>query len=139
MTKHAIFDGLVYDEEDNVVETIVIGNETFYKVNDSGFMRHIPSSQVDRQIFDILKKQFEDNKDAIIEQTAKILGQDDPFSQAVLANQFENFEDQFNMLMNIGIPENDRLYLGMTGFRAIIDIHGNLIELKQPTGIDPKE
>jgi len=139
MTKHAIFDGLVYDEEDNVVETIVIGNETFYKVNDAGFMRHISSSQVDRQIFDILKKQFEDNKDAIIEQTAKILGQDDPFSQAVLANQFENFEDQFNMLMNIGIPENDRLYLGMTGFRAIINIHGDLIELKQPTGIDPEE
>ena len=67
------------------------------------------------------------------------MGQEDPFSQAVLANQFENFEDQFNMLMNIGIPENDRLYLGMTGFRAIIDIHGNLIELKQPTGIDPEE
>ena len=139
MTKHAIFDGLVYDEEDNVVETITIGNEIFYKVNDAGFMRHIPSAQVDRQIFDILIKQFEDNKDAIIEQTAKILGQDDPFSQAALANQFENFEDQFNMLMKIGIPENDRLFLGMAGFRAMIDIHGNLIELKQPKGIDPEE
>ncbi len=43
------------------------------------------------------------------------------------------------MLETVGLPENDRLYLGMTGFRAIIDIHGNLIELKQPTGVDPDE
>ena len=139
MTKHAIFEGLVYDENDASVETTVIGNETFYIVNDDGFLRHIPSAQVDRQIFDILKKQFEENKEAIIEKTSQILGQDDPFSQAVLANQFENFEEQFNMLINIGIPENDRLYLGMTGFRATIDIHGNLLDLVQPSGPDPDE
>ena len=139
MTKHAIFEGLVYDEDERVVETKNIGNDCFYVVDDAGFLRHIPSAQVDHQIFDILKNQFEQNKDAIIEQTSKILGQDDPFSQAVLANQLDNFDAQFKMLETVGLPENDRLYLGMTGFRAIIDIHGNLIELKQPTGVDPED
>ena len=139
MTKHAIFEGLVYDENEKAVEAKNIGNDVFYVVDDAGFLRHIPSAQVDHQIFDILKNQFEQNKDAIIEQTSKILGQDDPFSQAVLANQLNNFDDQFKMLETVGLPENDRLYLGMTGFRAIIDIHGNLLELKQPTGVDPDD
>lgn len=133
MATHAIFEGLVFDEEGNSVETRVIGKESFYVVNDDGFLRHIPSVDVDRQIYDILKKQFEDNKDVIIEQTAKLLGQDDPFSQAVLANQFDNLDEQFAMLQKVGIPENDRMYMGMTGFRAVIDMHGSLIELQQPS------
>ncbi|NSW51551.1 MAG: hypothetical protein HPY85_03485 [Anaerolineae bacterium] len=133
MTIHAIFEGLVFDENGNAAETRIIGKETFYVVDDDGFLRHIPSIEVDRQIYDILKKQFEDNKDLIIEQTAKLLGQDDPFSQAVLANQFGNLDQQFEMLQKVGIPENDRMYMGMTGFRAVIDLHGNLLELQQPS------
>lgn len=137
MATQAIFDGLVFDEDGNTVETRVIGKETFYIVNDQGFLRHIPSEDVDRQIYDILKQQFEENKDAIIEQTAKLLGTDDPFSQAVLANQFENLDEQFKMLQKTGIPENDRLYMGMTGFRAVIDMHGNLVSLDQPSRETP--
>jgi len=133
MPTHAIFEGLVFDEDGNSVETRIIGKETFYVVNDDGFLRHIPSLDVDRQIFAILKTQFEENKDQIIEQTAKLLGQDDPFSQAVLANQFDNLDDQFSMLQKVGIPENDRMYMGMTGFKAVIDLHGNLVELLQPS------
>jgi hypothetical protein len=37
------------------------------------------------------------------------------------------------MLQKVGIPENDRMYMGMTGFRAVIDLHGNLLELQQPS------
>jgi hypothetical protein len=33
----------------------------------------------------------------------------------------------------MGIPENDRMYLGMTGFKIIIDIHGEMVEFRQPS------
>ena len=132
MSTKAIFEGLVFDEDENAVEVKVIGEEAYYVVDDDGFMRHIASNYVDKQVIDRLQKQFEDNKDAIIEQSAKMLGIDDPFSQAAMASKLGNFEEQYNLLKTMGIPENDRMYLGMTGFKIIIDVHGEMVEFRQP-------
>jgi hypothetical protein len=133
MATKAIFEGLVFDEEENPVAVKVIGNEAFYVVNDDGFLRHIASDYVDKQVITQLQKQFEENKDAIIEQSAKLLGIEDPFSQAAMASKLGNFEEQYEILKNMGIPENDRMYLGMTGFKIIIDIHGEMMEFRQPS------
>lgn len=133
MSTKAIFEGLVFDEDENVVNVKIIGNEAFYVVDDDGFNRHIASEFVDKQVIERLQKQFEENKDAIIEQSAKMLGIDDPFSQAAMASKLGNFEEQYQLLKTMGIPENDRMYLGMTGFKIIIDIHGEMIEFRQPT------
>ncbi len=133
MSTKAIFEGLVFDEENNPVDIRVIGGETFYVVNDDGFLRHISSEYVDRQVIDQLQKQFDENKDAIIEQSAKLLGLDDPFSQAAMASKLGNFDEQYNLLKTMGIPENDRMYLGMAGFKIIINLHGDLVEFLQPT------
>ena len=132
MSTKAIFEGLVFDEDENAVEVKVIGEEAYYVVDDDGFMRHIASGYVDKQVIDRLQKQFEDNKDAIIEQSAKLMGIDDPFSQAAMAAKLGNFEEQYELLKTMGIPENDRMYLGMTGFKIIIDIHGEMLEFRQP-------
>jgi hypothetical protein len=133
MSTKAIFEGLVFDEENNPVDIRVIGGEAFYVVNDDGFMRHISSEYVDRQVIDQLQQQFDENKDAIIEQSAKLLGLDDPFSQAAMASKLGNFDEQYNLLKTMGIPENDRMYLGMTGFKIIINLHGDLVEFHQPS------
>lgn len=132
MATKAIFEGLVFDEEGQPVDVKVIGNQAFYVVDDDGFKRHIDSDYVDRQVIGELQKQFEDNKDAIIEQSAKMLGIDDPFSQAAMASKLGNFDEQYELLKTIGIPENDRIYLGMAGFKVVIDLHGELIEFHQP-------
>jgi len=133
MSTKAIFEGLVFDEEENPVPISIIGNEAFYVIDDDGFKRHISSDHVDKQVIAQLQKQFEDNKDAIIEQSAKLLGIEDPFSQAAMASKLGNFEEQYDILKNMGIPENDRMYLGMTGFKIIIDIHGEMVEFRQPS------
>lgn len=133
MATKAIFEGLVFDEEENPVAVRIIGKEAFYVVDDDGFHRHITSDYVDKQVIAQLQKQFENNKDAIIEQSAKLLGIDDPFSQAAMASKLGNFEEQYEILKNLGIPENDRMYLGMTGFKIIIDIHGEMLEFRQPS------
>jgi len=136
MAMKAIFEGLVFDQDGNPTDVKTIGNEAFYVVDDDGFLRHIPAEDVDRQIIDQLKKQFDENKDAIIEQSAKLLGIDDPFSQAAMASKLGDFDQQYDLLKMVGIPENDRMYLGMAGFKVIIDIHGNLVEFHQPSQPD---
>lgn len=136
MAMKAIFEGLVFDEDENPVDVRSIGNEAFYVIDDDGFMRHIPAEEVDRQIIEQLKKQFDENKDAIIEQSAKLLGIDDPFSQAAMASKLGDFDQQYELLKMVGIPENDRMFLGMAGFKIIIDIHGNLVEFHQPSQPD---
>ena len=133
MAMKAIFEGLVFDENENPADVKNIGNEAFYVVDDDGFLRHIPAEDVDRQIIEQLKKKFEENKDAIIEQSAKLLGIEDPFSQAAMASKLGDFDQQYDLLKMVGIPENDRMFLGMAGFKVIIDIHGNLVEFHQPS------
>jgi hypothetical protein len=68
-----------------------------------------------------------------------MLGQEDLFSFAMIQNQLKNLNKQFDQLLQTGIPEEARAYLGMTGFKVIIDIHGNLMRLVQPTASTPDD
>ena len=135
MPNKAIFAGLVVDENDNPVASTYIGDEPCYVVNDAGFRRHIPSEQVDRQVFQFMQDQIKDNEEAISEQTSKMLGQDDIFTRAIIQNQLKNIGSQFETLRQTGIPEDGRAYLGMMGFRVVINLHGDVIEVRQPGSI----
>ncbi len=132
MSGKAVFEGLVFDENDNVLETTYVGGEPCYVINDSGFMRHIPAQQVDSQVLDVLRTQITENKDVISEQTAKMIGQDDIFTHAIINNQLENIDDQLNHLMEYGMPESGRTYLGMLGFKIVVNYHGEVIRVDQP-------
>lgn len=135
--KH-LFAGLIFDEQDRPVEAVYVGREPFYVVDDQGFRRHIPAIDVDQKVFDAIVKQIEGYEELISEQAAKLLGQDDPFSKAIIANQLRNISQQFPLLLTTGIPEETRAYLGMTGFKIIINIHGEVVEIVQP-GISTDE
>ncbi len=136
MTHQAIFTGLIVDENDQPVQTTTIGGEPVYVVDDAGFKRHIPSEQVDRQVLDFMQKQVEGNEEAITEQTAKMLGQEDLFTHAMLLNQLKNMSAHFEQLLQTGIPEDARAYLGMMGFKVIINLHGEVISIAQPAASD---
>jgi hypothetical protein len=133
MPRKPIFSGLIIDENDQPVEMAYVGDEPCYVVNDRGFRRHIPSEQVDRQIFEAMMAQVKGNEDQISEQTAKMLGQDDIFSRAMIATQLKNIDQQFNNLLQTGIPEDGKAYLGMMGFRVVINLHGEVIRVDQPS------
>jgi hypothetical protein len=132
LTAKPVFEGLVFDEYGNPVETGWIGSEPCYIVDDDGFKRHIPAEEVDRQVWQYMQKQIEGHEDLISEQAAEMLGQDDIFSMAAIQNQLKNLDNQFEQLQNTGIPEESRLYMGMIGFRIIISIHGEVLEVVQP-------
>ncbi len=133
MANKAVFEGLVYDEEDNQLEVVYVGNEPCYVVNDDGFLRHIPSEDVDRQVLEVLRDQIIENKDMITEQTAKMIGQEDLFTYALIHSQLENIDEQLDHMMENGLPESGRAYLGMMGFKIVINRHGEVIRVDQPT------
>ena len=133
MTNKAVFEGLVFDEDDNVLEISYVGGEPCYVINDSGFLRHIPAQQVDTQVLDVMREQIIENKDMISEQTAKMIGQDDIFTHAIINNQLENIDEQLNHMMEQGLPESGRSYLGMMGFKIVVNYHGDVVRVDQPT------
>ena len=133
MTKKALFEGLVFDEVDRMVATTLVGGQPFYVVDDQGFKRHIPSEQVDRQVLIQMQELMKGNEGAISEQTAKMLGQEDIFTRAMLEQQLKNIDRQFDQLLQTGIPEEGRAYLGMLGFKVVINHHGEVIKVEQPS------
>lgn len=138
VAKH-IFAGLIFDENDQPVESVYVGQEPFYVVNDNGFRRHIPAEQIDRQIFEAMIEQISGHEEIISEQAAKMLGQEDPFSVALIATQLKNIGKQFQILQTQGIPEEARVYLGMIGLKIKINVHGEVLEINQPGIIDSSD
>jgi hypothetical protein len=132
MAAKALFPGLVVDDNDQVVGTSFVGEEAVYVVNDAGFYRHISSEFVDRQVLLQMKQQIEGHEDLISEETAKMLGQADIFTRAMLMQQLKKIDQQFDTLLQTGIPQEGLAYLGMMGFRVVINIHGEVIEFHQP-------
>jgi len=136
MSRQALFTGLIADEADRPVEVAYVGNEPCYVVDDGGFRRHIPAEQVDRQVLAMMREQISGNEDLLSEQAAKMYGMDDIFSKAIIENQLKNIDQQFENLFQVGIPEDARAFMGMSGFKVIINVHGEVVRFEQPTATD---
>ncbi|MGD0612029.1 MAG: hypothetical protein ABSB41_10980 [Anaerolineales bacterium] len=133
MPRQPLFAGLVVDENDRPVGTAYVGEEPCYVVDDGGFLRHIPSEQVDRQVLEKMRAQISGNEGMLSEAAAKMLGTEDIFSKAMLEQQLKNIDQQFDELLKVGIPEDGRAYIGMMGFKIVINVHGELVRLDQPS------
>lgn len=132
MSREPLFTGLIIDEFDQPVANGFIGSEPCYIVNDAGFMRHIPSEPVDLKILQSFGDQINGNEEFIADQTAKMMGQDDLFTHAIIENQLKNLDKQFSQVLQMGLPEETRVYLGMMGFKVVIDVHGEVLRIDQP-------
>ena len=131
--RKAVFEGLVFTEDDQPTDVAYVGEEPCYVVNDAGFLRHIPAEQIDRQVLDLMKQQVEEHEDIITDQTAKMTGQEDIFSRAMIMQQLKNIDQQLETLMQTGLPEEGRTYLGMLGFKVVINEHGDVLRVDQPS------
>jgi len=135
MAKQPLFTGLVFDEFGKPAEAALVGDEPCYVVDDAGFRRHIPSEQVDKQLLNHLAEMMKGSEELLSEQTAKMLGQEDVFTVAAIQQQLKNIDKQFDQLMQVGLPEDMRAYLGMMGFKIIINVHGEVLSVEQPGAI----
>lgn len=132
MASRALFEGLVIDEHGHFVDSVYVGDEAFYVVDDDGFRRHVESQYVDRQVLDSFLEAIEGHEDLISEGTMRMLGQEDIFTKAAIDTSLRNLDAQVDQLLAQGLPSDFRDFLGMTGFRVVIDIHGEVLEIEQP-------
>jgi len=131
--RQPLFSGLVVDENGRPADSALVGDEPCYVVDDHGFRRHIPSEGIDRQVLARMQELVKGSEGLISAQTAKMLGQDDIFSKAMLEQQLKHMEKQFDQLLEAGIPESGRQFLGMMGFRIVINHHGDVVRVEQPS------
>jgi len=134
MARQALFAGLVADERGDPVGVAHVGGESFYVVDDAGFKRHVESEGVDRQVLEALAEFVRGHEDLISAETMKALGQEDIFTKAAIETSLKNLDQQFAQVLERGLPEEARAWMGMLGFQIRIDIHGNVLEVRQPTG-----
>ncbi|PIE80431.1 MAG: hypothetical protein CSA11_08150 [Chloroflexi bacterium] len=131
MANRALFEGLVYDEWDHPVAVTLIGNEASYVIDDDGFMRHIDSEEIDRQVLAVFLSQLQDNREIAVEQMLNMMGKDDLFTKAAIDAQLDNID--MDQILAQGIPGQARDMLGMFGFRIKINVHGEIIAIDQPS------
>jgi len=139
MAKQALFSGLVVDEFDRPVGSTQVGEEAFYVVNDEGFQRHVIAEEVDRQVLKKMGEMLEGHEEELSEQAAKMMGQDDIFTRAAIEKKLENMDEQFNQVIASGLPEASRAYLGMSGFKVRINLHGEVLDIQQPGAVAPED
>ena len=129
LPKHALFSGLVVDENGQSVEVAYIGDEPHYVVNDAGFRRHVEASAVDRHVFGVLREQILAHKDIVLQSTLKIIGKDDLFTKAMVDSSLEHMDEHFDRLIESGLPPGAIEWLGMMGFRIVINVHGEVVRM----------
>lgn len=133
MPAEPLFKGLISDEFDRPVGTALVGSEPCYVINDAGFLRHVPSRPIDLQILQSFGQQIEGNEELLADQASKMLGKDDLFTHAILESQLKNIEQHYETILEMGIPEETRAYLGMMGFKVTLDIRGEIVNIEFPT------
>lgn len=130
MTRNAMFAGLVVDEAGNPAEVALVGENACYVVMDDDFRRHIDAQLVDAQVLRYMRGQVDEHRDLAVEQMLNMLGKDDIFTKVAVESSINNIEK------NVGqpIPEEARQWMGMLGFRIVIDYQGNVTDVQMPAG-----
>lgn len=136
MAKSAMFAGLVVDENGRAADVAYVGENACYVVMDDDFKRHIDAGQVDSQVLRFMREQVEDNREIAVSQMLEMMGKDDIFTKAAVESSINNIDKQVGQ----PIPEDARQWLGMLGFRIVIDFHGNVTDIQMPaSAIDEDE
>ena len=137
MARQAIFEGVIYDEDNNLLATAVVGGEAQYVFDDNGFHRHIDAEIIDRQVLAFFLEQLQQNRDIAVQQALQMLGSDDLMTKAAVDSSLRNIT--MDQILAQGVPTQAREMLGMMGFRVVVDVHGEVLRLDQPGVADDDE
>ncbi|MEX1018997.1 MAG: hypothetical protein WDZ49_05030 [Litorilinea sp.] len=130
MAPSAMFAGLIFDEAGNPLEISYVGTDACYVIDDDGFHRHLDAAGVDRQVLRFLREQVEGHREIAVESMLEMMGKDDIFTKAALESSINRMEDAVGQ----PIPEEARQWMGMLGFRVIIDDQGTVTDVQMPAG-----
>lgn len=128
MGSKAVFEGLVFDEAGRALEVTTVGGEAEYVIDDDGFRRHIDAAAIDRQVIGLIQEQVAAHQDIVEEGVMRMVGSDDLFTKAAIDVSIKHMDQ----VLERGIPDEARQWLGMMGFRVVVNLHGEVVELKWP-------
>ena len=132
----ALFADLVFNEEEQPAKAVYIGDVPHYAVPDGDFLRHVEAEYVDRQIVALIQERILAMRDIVTEGVIQMLGQEDLFTRASIEHAIENM-DRILEPGNVDVDEL-RTALWMTGFRATVNVHGDVVHVEMP-GIPGEE
>ena len=132
MSRTAMFEQLIFDDSGRPVEVGWVGDEACYVVDDAGFKRHIDAEQVDKAVLQFFKEQIRSNKEMALRSMLEMMGKDDIFTKTALEYQLEHMDEAANQM----IPPQARGLLAAMGFKIIIDVQGNLVDIQMPEAPD---
>jgi hypothetical protein len=93
-------------------------------------MRHVEAEYVDRQIVAAIQERILAMRDVVTEGMIQLLGEEDLFTRPAIEHAIENMDRVFEA-EDVDVDEL-RTALWMTGFRATVDVHGDLVHLELP-------
>lgn len=126
----AFFEGLVVSEDGEPVSVVRLGNDTYYVVDDSGFRRHVDAREVDRVVLEKFVTQLGAHREEASVAMLRMIGQEDLFTKAMVDSTLRNIDVE--QLLDHQLPADVRQWLGVTGFRVVIDRHGGIVRMDMP-------
>jgi hypothetical protein len=125
-----LFADLVFNEQGERAKIVYIGGEPFYAVPEDDFLRHVEAKYIDRQIVARLQEHIRGMSDIVTEGVVQMLGQEGLFTRASIKHTIDNLD----RILQPGAVDVDQLRtaLWMAGFRATVDVHGDLVRLEIP-------
>ena len=130
MAPTAMFEGLVFDENGRPAEIGYVGENACYAVWDDDFRRYIDAAQVDRQVLRFMRTQVDDNRPMAVGAMLEMMGKDDLFTKAAVESSIDHMEEAVGQ----PIPAEARQWLGLLGFRVVVDFHGEVVDIQLPAG-----
>ena len=130
--RHALFAGLIFNEQDEPAEVVYIGAVPYYVILDDGFRRHVEAETVDRQVIQWLRQQILSNRELVTQGMLSMLGKDDLFTKAMIDASIQNMDRHVDVLFEQGLPEDTLTWLGMLGFKVVVNVHGEVVRLDAP-------
>ena len=135
MLRQALFPGLVYNELGEPAELVWIGGVAHYAIPDAGFLRHVEAHKVDSAVIADLKGQITSMQDEVVRGMLQMLGKDDIFTKAAIDASIRNLEQNIRQSsIDQWVP-----WLRLFGFRIVVDVHGDIVEIIYPSQPDQDE
>lgn len=125
---HAMFAGLIFNQAGQPAEVVYIGSEAHYVILDEDFRRHVAARDVDRQVLLRVRELMEPFRDQAVAEMMRMMGQEDLFTKAMIDSSLKHWDQALGQ----PIPEDMRAWLGMLGFRVVVDIHGEVVTMDLP-------
>lgn len=126
----AYFEGLVETEDGVPVSVVTVGQTDYYVIDDAGFKRHVEAATIDRVVLGQFLEQMQEHRDEASQAMMKLMGSEDLFTKAAVDSTLKNIS--VDQMLGQRLPPDARQWLGMLGFRIVVDYHGDVVRVEMP-------